>query len=161
MAPLRRVLPCLSAIAGLMLVPSAQAKVMVYGSDLTAPADMVEAHGADSVFWNTSLANGGGTAAPADGQVKVVRVKGTVLPDPTGRKKPMTMIHFNTLRPLPDGSMAVWLASGAFYTPLGGDPQQISSYEPINMCVHKGDYLAFNDIGGNEWWWGNYSGMPF
>ena len=73
----------------------------------------------------------------------------------------MTMIHFNTLRPLPDGSMAVWLASGAFYTPLGGDSQQINSYKPINMCVHKGDYLAFNDIGGNEWWWGNYSGMPF
>src|SRR5205085_11240669 len=77
MAPVRRVIPCLVAVAGLMLVPSAQAKVLVYGSDLTAPANIVEAHGADSVFWNTSLANGGGTAAPADGQVTVVRVKGT------------------------------------------------------------------------------------
>jgi hypothetical protein len=55
----------------------------------------------------------------------------------------------------------VWISSGAFFTPLGGDPQQISTYHPINMCVHKGDYLDFNDIGGNEWWWGNYDGMPF
>jgi hypothetical protein len=29
------------------------------------------------------------------------------------------------------------------------------------MCLHKGDYLDFNDIGGNEWHWGPYSGMPF
>jgi hypothetical protein len=158
----RRVFPCLIALAMLLGAPAAaHAKKIVYGSDLTAIADIVEAHGADSAFWNTSLPNGRSTAAPYGGQVVSVRVKGIVLPDPTGRRKPTTMIHFQTLRPLPDGEMAVWLSSGAFYTPLGGDTQQISTYHPINMCVHKGDYLDFNDIGGNEWWWGNYSGMPF
>jgi len=158
----RRVFPCLIALAMLLVAPAAaQAKKIVYGSDLTAPADIVEAHGADSVFWNISLANGGATAAPAGGQVVSVRVKGIVLPDPTGRKTPTTMMHFQTLRQLPDGEMAVWLSSGPFYTPLGGDSQQINTYHPINMCVHKGDHLDFSDIGGNEWWWGNYSGMPF
>jgi hypothetical protein len=158
----RRMLPCLIALAIPFGVPAtAQAKKIVYGSDLTAPADIVEAHGADSAFWNVSLGNGGSTAAPFGGQVVSVRVKGIVIPDPTGFRKPTTMFHFQTLRPLPDREMAVWLSSGAFYTPLGGDSQQINTYHPVNMCVHKGDYLDFNDIGGNEWWWGNYSGMPF
>ena len=158
----RRVFPCLIVLAMLLGLPAVgQARKVVYGSDLTAPADIVESHGADSAFWNVSLANGGTTAAPLGGQVVSVRVKGVVLRDPTGLRKPTTMIHFQTLRPLPDGEMAVWLSSGAFYTPLGGDSQQVTEYHPINMCVHRGDYLDFNDIGGNEWWWGNYSGMPF
>jgi hypothetical protein len=158
----RRLFPCLVALALVLAAPSvAQAYIQVYGSDLSAPANMVEGHGADSAFWNVSFANGGPTQAPSDGQVTSVRVKGIVLPDPTGRRHPTTMIHFQTLRPMPDGSMSVWISSGAFFVPLGGDPEQISTYHPINMCVHKGDYLDFNDIGGNEWWWGNYSGMPF
>jgi hypothetical protein len=158
----RRLRCCIVALALLLAAPAAaRASVQVYGSDLSAPANTIEAHGADSAFWNVSLANGSPTRAPADGQVTSVRVKGTVLADPTGRRKPTTMIHFQTLRPMPDGSMFVWISSGAFFVPLGGNPQQISTYRPINMCIHKGDYLDFNDIGGNEWYWGNYSGMPF
>jgi hypothetical protein len=161
-ASIRRLIPFLFALATMLAAPAAaSAEVRPFGSDLTAPANVVEAHGADSAFWNVSLANGGATAAPADGQVTSVRVKGMVLPDPSGRRKPLTMFHFQTIRPLPDGEMAVWLSSAAFYTPLGGDPQAINTYRPVNMCVHKGDYLDFNDIGGNEWWWGPYSGMPF
>src|SRR5437763_16556098 len=57
--------------------------------------------------------------------------------------------------------MKVLRSSAPFYVPHGGDPQTISTYNPVNMCLHKGDYLDFNDIGGNEWHWGPYSGMPF
>jgi hypothetical protein len=141
---------------------SAGAAKIVYGSDLKATANVVEAHGADSAFWNVTLQNGGATAAPANGQITSVQVKGTVLQDPTGASPtPNPMFHFQTLRPLPDGEMLVWLTSGAFFTPLGGDPQQVSTYKPVNMCLEKGDFLDFNDIGGAEWAWGNYSGMPF
>jgi hypothetical protein len=121
----------------------------------------VEHHGADSAFWNVKLGSGGLTAAPVGGQVTEVRVKGIVIPDPTGRKNPIPMIHFQTLHPHRDGTNEVELSSAPFYTPIGGDREQISTYKPVNMCLHSGDYLDFNDIGGNEWWWGNYDGMPF
>ena len=135
--------------------------MITFGSDLKAPADMIEAHGADSAFWNVNLLSGGAVSAPEGGQVTVVRIKGTVVPDPTGRRKPTPMIHFQTLHPMGDGSFRVDLSSAAFYTPIGGDPNTISSYRPVNMCLRKGDILDFNDIGGNEWYWGPYDGMPF
>src|SRR5205809_957698 len=154
----RHLIPCLiAALLALLALPATgQAAVMLFGSDLSAPADVIEAHGADSAFWNVKLGNGGATAAPADGQVTEVRVKGNVMQDPAGSIKPTTMIHFQVLHPMGDGSVKVMLSSGAFYTPLGGDSQQINTYAPVNLCVHKGDYVDFNDIGGNEWHWGNF-----
>ena len=150
-----------AALALLVVVPAASANVISLGSDLKGDANLVEAHGADSAFWNVQLESGGLTAAPVGGQVTSVRVKGTVLPDPTGRRKPLPMIHFQTLNPMGDGTMKVELSSAPFYVPIGGDPNTVSTYRPVNMCMHKGDYLDFNDIGGNEWHWGPYSGMPF
>jgi len=155
------VIGCLIGLAMLGTCAPAEAAKIVYGSDLKSPADIVEAHGADSAFWNVTTQNGGPGSAPANGQITSVKVKGIVLPDPARAITPTTMFHFQTLRPLPDGEMSVWLSSGAFFTPLGGDPQQVSTYQPINMCIEKGDFLGFNDIGGAEWRWGNYSGMPF
>jgi hypothetical protein len=140
---------------------TADASVSIFGSDLTAPANLIEHHGADSAFWNIKLGSGHGTAAPADGQVTTVRLKGAVIPDPSGRQNPITMFHFQVLHPQSDGSVRVSLSSGAFYTPIGGDYQQVNSYQPINLCVHKGDYVDFNDWGGNEWHWGNYDGIPW
>ncbi|MEA2373778.1 MAG: hypothetical protein QOD53_241, partial [Thermoleophilaceae bacterium] len=61
---------------------------------------------------------------------------------------------------LGDGSVKVMLSSAAFRLPVGGNPQQVSSFKPLNLCVQKGDYVDFNDIGGAEWAWGGYRGMP-
>jgi hypothetical protein len=150
------------ALVAVLGVPGAgQASVTLLGSDLKAPANVVEHHGADSAFWNIQLQGGYGTAAPDGGQVTEVKVKGTVLPDPSGRMTPIPMMHFQSIHPMGDGSTLVELSSRAFYTPLGGDPNTISTYHPVNMCLHKGDYLDFNDIGGNQWHWGGYDGMPF
>ena len=158
----RRLTAALLASAALLAAPAcAHAGVITLGSDLKADANVTEDHGADSVFWNESLENGGVTAAPVGGQVTIVRVKGSVLPDPTGRKNPVPLILFKTLHRLPDGRMHVEISSAPFYTPIGGDPNAVSAYRPVNMCLHKGDYLSFSDIGGNEWWWGEYSGTPF
>ena len=158
----RRPLTILAVLAAMLAVPaSSQAGEITFGSDLSAPADLVEHHGPDSAFWNVSLPGGGSGAAPADGEVTEVKVKGMVIPDPLGQIKPMTMIHFQVLHPMGDGSMMVMLSSAAFYTPLGGDSQAISTYHPFNLCVRKGDIVDFNDIGGFEWRWGAYYGMPF
>jgi hypothetical protein len=60
-----------------------------------------------------------------------------------------------------DGTVRVQLSSAPFYVPIGGDPNTITTYRPVNMCLNKGDVLDFNDWGGNEWHWGPYSGIPF
>jgi hypothetical protein len=158
---LRFVLP--AVVGGLLLLPAAaRSDVTRFGSDLSAPANVIEAHGADSAFWNVRLANGNATTAPAAGQIVEVKVKGTVIPNPNpNARQPVTMIHFQVLKPMPDGTLRVMLSSGDFYTPLGGDPQQITTYRPVNLCVDRGDYVDFNDIGGSEWWWYPYLGMPF
>ena len=159
----RRLFACIAAlvVGVLALAPAASARVITMGSDLKSDANVEEDHGADSAFWNATLASGGLTRAPVGGQVTEVRVKGTVLEDPNHQIKPRTMFHFQTLHPMGDGSVRVELSSAPFYTPLGGDPNQISTYFPVNMCLRKGDILDFNDIGGNEWHWGPHSGMPF
>jgi hypothetical protein len=158
----RRLIPSLLALAILFALPAgARAAYYTLGSNLKADATVEEDHGADSAFWQVKYASGGLTEAPVGGQVTWVKVKGTVLPDPTGRKNPIPMMHFQTLHPMGDGTNYVELTSAAFYTPIGGDPNTIRTYKPVNMCFNKGDILGFNDIGGNEWWWGNNSGMPF
>jgi hypothetical protein len=157
----RLIVVCVSLLALLAAAPVAHARYYTLGSDLKATPSIVESHGADSAFWNVKLGSGGLTTAPVGGQVTEVRVKGIVIPDPTGRRNPIPMIHFQTLHPQGDGSNKVELSSAPFYVPIGGDRETVSTYRPVNMCLHRGDYLDFNDIGGNEWWWGNYDGMPF
>ena len=159
--PRARALILAAAVSVVAALPSAaDAAVMRLGSDLQKPANWVEAHGPDSAFWNVSI-DGASGAMPADGQVTFIRVKGTVLKDPSGAITPSTLFHFQTLRPLGDGRVRVMLSSSGFHTPHGGDPQQITGYTPVNFCVKKGDYVDFNDVGGAQFRWGPYDGMPF
>ena len=160
---LRLPVAALAASLACLLAPATgQAAVTVFGSDMTKPANIVEDHGADAAFWNISIdGDSGRGVVPADGQITVANVKGTVLADPTGRAKPDPQFHIQVLHPLGNGSVRVDLSSGAFRLPVGGDPQQVSSFKPVNLCVHRGDYVDFNDIGGNEWHWGPFDGMPF
>jgi hypothetical protein len=158
----RRLLPCVLALVALFALPGvADARYYTLGSDLKADANVVEHHGADSAFWNIKLGSGGLTHAPEGGQVVEVKLKGMALPDPRGIKIPTTMIHFQTLHPFPDNSTLVELSSAAFYTPLGGNPNTVTTYRPVNMCLHKGDILDFNNNGGNQWFWGEYDGIPY
>ncbi|HEX8075613.1 MAG TPA: thrombospondin type 3 repeat-containing protein, partial [Thermoleophilaceae bacterium] len=64
------------------------------------------------------------------------------------------------LHPVGGQVVKVELSSAGFLLPVGGDPQQVSTYKPVNLCVHRGDYVDFNDIGGHEWRWGSFDGMP-
>jgi hypothetical protein len=132
---------------GLLAVPAAaDASIFKFGSDLTAPANRAEAHGADAVFWNTALPNGRRTRVPAKGQVLTLKLKGTAIK--RGGTAPRTLFHFQVLHPQPNGSVKVSLTSGPFHVPVGGDKNRVTTYHPVNLCAKQGDYVAFNDTGG-------------
>src|SRR2546423_13338754 len=60
----RRLAAIALACGALIALPAAgQAAVVTLGSDLTKPADVVEDHGADAVFWPITI-DGGGGAVP-------------------------------------------------------------------------------------------------
>jgi hypothetical protein len=159
----------LVAAAALAVLPAAgDATVTNVGSDLTKPANVVEAHGADALWWN-SLIDGRPGAMPTDGQVTSVRVKGVVLDSPDLRRNPQRpdpMFHVQVLHPIGGGRVRVMLSSAPFRLPIvnvardgtvQGNAQVINKYAPINLCVHRGDYVDFNEIGGHEWSW-NFPG---
>jgi hypothetical protein len=106
--------------------------------------------GADTALWNVAVA-GGQASAPVTGQAVKVRLEGCAKPTPGG-PRPETMIHFQDLSPLPDGGAKVNISSQAFDIPVcgegGASGSTITTYDPINLCVAQGDYVAFNDNGG-------------
>ena len=141
-------IPLLTAMTtGLVAVP-AHADKITMGSDLKAKATKVEAHGQDTAFWPTSV-RGKSPAMPEDGQIISVTIKGTVNKEP-GAADPANLIHFQSLVPQDGSKVQVWLSSQGFYLPIG-QPNAVTTFKPENLCVKKGGYLAFNDIGGFEW----------
>ncbi|MDQ3933544.1 MAG: PASTA domain-containing protein [Actinomycetota bacterium] len=172
-SPLRQLL--IAVIAALAFPGTAGAAVSTFGSDLSAPANSIEPegaihpfykgvwNGADTAFWNTKLASGAPVTAPADGQIVEIRVKGTALAGPhpwNPSVPPRALVHFQVLHPQGDGSLKVDLTSGGVDWPIGGDSQQITTFRPVNLCTHKGDYVDFNTWGGHEWRWEQYGGIP-
>ena len=151
----RRGVSAALAVAGLALaVPAAgQAAYTTFGSDLSAPADATAAHKADTALWSTALSGGALPTAPAQGQIKEIRLKG-IAPRSTRPPAPgqdpaagSPLVHFQVLEPV-DGTMRAKTTSAGFNVPTAGDPQQVSSFKPENLCVAPGDSVAFNTIGG-------------
>ena len=143
-----RILPALLAATTLTPAPALAARLTL-GSDLKAPASLIEAHGADTAFWPMKV---GGSAfrIPVGGQILEVRVKGTVLSE-RGAASPANMIHFQSLDPAqPDGSRKVFLTSQPFYLPVD-QPNVVTTFRPENLCVRTGGSVTFNDIGGFHW----------
>ena len=139
----------LGALAALALAAPAHAAKLTLGSTLTADATQIEAHGQDTAFWPITVA-GKSAAFPEDGQITAVTVKGTVLRE-KGAADPANLIHFQSLVPEGDSGLTrVWLTSGDFFLPID-QPNAITTFEPENLCVKQGGYLAFNDIGGFEY----------
>ena len=127
----------------------ADAKLTTLGSDLSAPANMAETHGADSVFWQTDLAKGGSPRMPAYGQVVSIRIKGMVLASQApGARPPLTGGNFSSLSPQRDGSVTIRERSQPVDIPSSGDPNQITTFAPEHLCVRPGEYVGFTDYGG-------------
>jgi hypothetical protein len=139
----------IAAAAFLALPASASADVINFGSDLSAPADVSEAHGADSAFWGLAV-KGHDNSVPAAGQITEIRLKGSALPSlQAGAPAPLNEVHIQVVHPQPNGSVTVSLSTDPFYVPIGGNPNQISKYHPAGyLCAQKGDYVVFNDEGG-------------
>ena len=131
------------------VAPAARADVLTFGSDLSAPANLTEARQADTAYWQAGFANGSSPLAPAAGQITSVRLKGTAKSAPKpGVSGGETMWHLQVLHQQADGTFKILRTSQAFFVPTTGDPQQITTYQPENLCVDKGDVVAFNTVGG-------------
>jgi len=144
----RAILRALGATATLcaVTVPAAHAGTVTYGSDLKAPATIAEAHQADAAFWPTVI-GGQDPGAPDTGQIVEIRLKGTVLQEP-GAHTPLNEVHFQHLVRHADGSVTESQTTAPMYVPYSGDPNQITTYRPENLCVKQGDIIDFNDEGG-------------
>ena len=107
-------------------------------------------YGADTAIWNVGLASGTPRMS-ATGQAVRVRLEGCAQ-QAQGGPAPLTEIHFQDLSPLPGGGAKVNISSQGFAIPIcgqgGADGSTVTTYEPINLCVGAGDYVAFNDDGG-------------
>jgi hypothetical protein len=167
----------LAALSMLFAASAAQANVTTFGSSLSVPATLDTAYnldykgvdtnvpaspeapngvvhtyhfGADGALWNTDLANGT-PRSPATGQALKVALEGCAVPAADGTP-PLTQIHFQDLSPLPSGGAKINITSQAFDIPVcgqgGASGSTVTSYEPINLCVSAGDYVALAEEGG-------------
>lgn len=164
----RRRSPALAAFLAITAVlagaTTASAAIYTVGSDLRRSATVAVAHGADTAFWATAIGNRRPVTLARTGQVVEVRLKGTAIPSPQSRAggaPPLTEVHFQSLRPLGNGSVVVINSSQPFNVPASGPRNRISNYAPENMCAEAGDHLAFNDEGGFDPANGYPDGVPF
>lgn len=145
----RRLLPGLVALASLTFAGSASADKLTLGSDLSAPATVTLAQGADTAYWPIT-ANGAAVVVPEDGQVTQIRVKGAAIKE-QGAADPANMVHFQSLEPADaNGARTVYLTSDFFNMPID-NASAVTTFTPENLCVHKGGSVAFNTIGGFQW----------
>src|SRR5919202_1266377 len=131
---MKRAALALAALGAVAVPTVAEGATYRFGSSLTAPANKIEAHPVDAVFWAKALPNGATFRAPAKGRIEKIKVKGSVVK--RNGVMPDNRIHFQTLRPIPGGKVKVILTTGKFTVPIGGDPNRISEYAPVNLCVH-------------------------
>jgi hypothetical protein len=107
-------------------------------------------YGADTALWNAGLASGD-PRAPATGQAVKVKLEGCA-EQAAGGPRPLTQIHFQDITPMADGGAKVNVTSQAFNIPVcgseGASGSTVTAYEPINLCVARGDAVSFNDEGG-------------
>jgi len=72
-----------TALAGLAIAPAPGfADQVTFGSDLSAPANVVQARQADTAYWQTRFADGRNPTAPANGQITSFKLKGIALANP-------------------------------------------------------------------------------
>ena len=107
-------------------------------------------YGADAALWNVAQAVGD-PRVPATGQALKVSLEGCTEATPGG-PPPLTQIHLQDISPLPGGGARVNLSSQPFDLPVcgqnGAGGSTVTTYQPVNLCVSTGDYVALNEEGG-------------
>jgi hypothetical protein len=136
----------------------ADAKRYQFGSTMFADANHAIARPTDTAFWAKRVPGGKRVRAPAKGKLVTIYVKGTAVKH--GSTPPLTLFHFQVLRPTGNGRVQVKFTSGNFNMPVGGNKNRITAFHPVNLCARKGDWVSFSDVGGFKP--GSYSnGTPF
>jgi hypothetical protein len=139
----------LIVVAACAVPVAAQAALVTFGSSLGAPASVSLAHPVDTAFWSTAVSGGGAVRAPRAGQIVTVRVRGCARRG-SGGQQPVAEVHFQVLGPS-GSAVKVKLTSGPFQLPVCGGAVSgatVSSFHPVGLCAARGDYVAFNDVGG-------------
>lgn len=164
-------------VALLALPAAAHAERITFGSSLAATPNTALSDHSDSGFWHargTAIPGGGAATVPQGGQILEIRLKGVALVAPNGKTPeapspgynvPNNLIHFQTLKPQPDGNLKVDVTSGAFYMPFNVPEDTISTFKPENLCAAAGDSIDISTIGGwdgtNPGSGGYDAGVPF
>jgi len=144
-----RLLTLCVVLLTIALPATASAEKITLGSDLSAPATITQANGADTAFWAQTV-GGNALDIPVDGQIVAIRVKGSALKE-QGAADPATLVHFQSLDPAgPNGARVVYKTSQSFNMPFD-NPAAITEFVPENLCVRRGGAVAFNTIGGFKW----------
>ena len=148
----RRLALVASLLFALALVAPAvsSAALFNFGSNLSEKASVAFPHSSDTAFWSTALSGGARAKAPHAGQIYAVRVRGCAERG-SGGQLPLTQVHFQVLVPGAGAKTTIAVTSGPENMPVCGGhvtSGTISTFHPVNMCVHAGNYVAFNDEGG-------------
>jgi hypothetical protein len=133
-----------------LLPAAASAAVVTFGSSLASPASVAIAHPVDTAFWSTGLSGGAPVRAPQSGQVLAISMRGCAERG-TGGRVPLTQVHFQVLAPAGGSRTKIKVTTGPENLPICGGAVSgatISTFHPVNMCVRRGEYVAFNDEGG-------------
>lgn len=154
---MRRGTVLLAGVAVLVAAPAAQARTATIGSNLKAPARIVQAHPVDSVFWPAKRAGGPSIRVPFKGQAVRIRMKGGIVKH--GGSEPFDRVAFQVLRKVGH----VWrvvVTSESFKAPVFRQPNQIKTYRSKFLCVRTGDRIALSNSGGYDPA-GYPNGVPF
>ena len=121
-----------------------------FGSNLTQDSTTIARSSVSYALWLAGQATGvaESIAAPADGKVTQVAVRGNYVPGGCAATPDSTCqtILFQDLRPQPDGSVQVISTTQPFM--LSTTPGTYT-FMPTNFFVKKGDYVALASIGGD------------
>ncbi len=151
--PVARLLLAAAVLACAGTAP-AGAATYTYGSSLASPADLTDSHPRDWAAWPTATtpASAGGYTATQAGEVAKVAFKGSVLAPSV---PPGFVFHVVVLRPQPDGTLQLMVASADLASRFVGiDPQATTTVDlqqnVERMCVLPGDVVALATSGGYD-----------
>jgi hypothetical protein len=128
----------------------AHAAIITFGSNLAGPATTALTNPVDTAFWQTSVSGGSRVRAPQSGQVLAVKVRGCAKRG-TGGQVPTLPVHLQVLLPGPGSGATVGITSGPLFLPACGGAVSgatVTTLRPVNLCVGRGQYVAFGDSGG-------------
>ena len=138
----------LAAGAVLALPATAHAGRYLFGSDLSSPANAVEARGADTVYWSSTPAPARlGPAAPRAGQLRYVTIRGGVLPGGG-----LGDFRFVVLREAGGVARVEYVGRDVERLPTTSDPMHRAPYKGFNwdICLNAGDRLGLWKLGHGE-----------